>query len=162
MGDFYIRWVDWISDDRLLVALTGYVDIRSGRNMSRQELRDWNEDSRTIPRSFSRLASIERETGKTVAMFQEEKSVHRNFSLTSVTDMLPDDPDHILMPARLDGDLDLFKVNVTDGTVERIATGTRNTYAWYTDRNGEPAFRLNKNARGTVIYIYAREDRKNG
>lgn len=130
--------------------------------MSRQELRDWNEDSRTIPRSFSRLASIERETGKTVAMFQEEKSVHRNFSLTSVTDMLPDDPDHILMPARLDGDLDLFKVNVTDGTVERIATGTRNTYAWYTDRNGEPAFRLNKNARGTVIYIYAREDRKNG
>jgi len=162
LGDFYIRWVDWISDDRLLVALTGYVDIRSGRNMSRQELRDWNEDSPTIPRSFSRLASIERETGKTVAMFQEEKSVHRNFSLTSVTDMLPDDPDHILMPARLDGDLDLFKVNVTDGTVERIATGTRNTYAWYTDRNGEPAFRLNKNARGTVIYIYAREDRKNG
>lgn len=162
LGDFYIRWADWISDDRLLVALTGYVDIRSGRPMTREELRDWDEDSRTIPKPFSRLASMERETGKTVGMFQEEKSLHRNFYLTSVTDMLPNDPDHILMPARLDGDLDLFKVNVTDGTVERIATGTRNTYAWYTDRNGEPAFRLNTNSRGTVIYIYAREDRKNG
>ena len=162
LGDFYIRWADWISDDRLLIALTGYVDLRSGRTISREQLRDWNEDSRIVPQAFSRLVSVERETGEMTGMFQEAGLLTRNFYLSSVTDMLPDDPDHILMPARLRGDLDLFKVNVIDGTVERIAIGTRNTYAWYTDRNGEPAFRLNVNSRGTVIYVYAREDRENG
>ncbi|MEE2921496.1 MAG: hypothetical protein VYC38_07015, partial [Pseudomonadota bacterium] len=39
LGDFYIRWADWISDDRLLIALTGYVDLRSGRTISREQLR---------------------------------------------------------------------------------------------------------------------------
>lgn len=162
VGDFYVDWIDWVSEDRMLVALTGFVDLRTGKQMSREKLRALTANSGAIPASYSRLVSIERETGTVAGMFSDSRKMNRNFSLGRVTDFLIDDPDHILMPARLRGDLDLFKVNVVDGSFERIAEGTDHTYAWYTDRNGEPAFRLNTNRRGTLIYIYAREDRKNG
>jgi dipeptidyl aminopeptidase/acylaminoacyl peptidase len=162
VGDAYINWIDWVTDDRMLVSLRAYVDVRSGRQMTRQEIEDWTDKSRKIPRQFTRLVSIERGTGKLTAMFGDNRALNRNFSLGRVTDFLPDDPDHILMPARMNGDLDLFRVDVTDGSYERIAIGTDYTYAWFTDRNGEPAFRLNVNSRQTVVTIYAREDRENG
>ena len=162
IGEVYVNWIDWVTDDRMLVSLTGYVDLRTGRQMTRQQLKDWTDKSREIPRKFTRLISVVRGTGESVAMFGDNKAINRNFSLGRVTDFLPDDPDHILMPARMAGDLDLFRVDVRDGSYERIATGTDNTYAWYTDRNGEPAFRLNVNDWGTIITIFAREDRENG
>ena len=162
LGDFYVSWIDWVSEDRMLIALRGYVNIQNGRQMTRQEIQNYNGSNRVTPVRFSRLISMERTTGKVAAMFGDSRSMNQNFSLGRVTDFLPDDPDHILMPARKSGDLDLFKVNVVDGSFERIATGTDNTYAWYTDRNGEPAFRLNTNSRGTLIYVFAREDRENG
>ncbi|MEM9056615.1 MAG: alpha/beta fold hydrolase, partial [Pseudomonadota bacterium] len=43
-----------------------------------------------------------------------------------------------------------------------IAEGTDFTYAWFVDRDGEPAFRFNTNRRGSLMYIYAREERGNG
>ena len=75
---------------------------------------------------------------------------------------LRDDPDHIIMSAFLYGDLDLFKVSVRTGESERIAEGNGRTFAWYVDKDGQPAFRFNRNMRGTVIYVYAREERSNG
>ena len=162
VGESYVNWIDWVTDDRMLVSLTGYADYRTGRQMSRQELEDWTVKSLKIPRKFTRLVSIERTTGDIVSMFGDSRQMNRNYSLGRVTDFLPNDPDHILMPAQMGGDLDLFRVNVTDGSFERIAIGTDNTFAWYTDRDGEPAFRLNMNSRGTQVTIYAREDRENG
>jgi dipeptidyl aminopeptidase/acylaminoacyl peptidase len=162
VGDVYVNWIDWVTDDLMLVSLSGYVDYRNGKQMTRKEVEDWTEKSRKIPRKFTRLVSIERATGKTVPMFGDSRALNQNYSLGRVTDFLPDDPEHILMPARMNGDLDLFRVDVRDGSYERIAIGTDNTYSWFTDRNGEPAFRLNVNDRGTVITIFAREDRENG
>ena len=162
LGDLYVKWIDWVSDDRMLVSLLGYMDLRNGKQMTREQLRDYDDDSRAVPMPFSRLVSIDRQSHQVAAMFGDDRRMTRNFSLGRVTDFLPDDPDHILMPARLYGDLDLFKVNVVDGSFERIAAGTDSTYAWFTDRSGEPAFRLDVNSRGTVIYLYAREDKENG
>jgi len=162
VGDTYVNWIDWVTDDLMLVSLSGYADYRTGRQMTRQDVEDWTEKSRKIPRKFTRLVSIERATGKTVPMFGDSRALNKNYSLGRVTDFLPDDPEHILMPARMNGDLDLFRVNVSDGSYERIAIGTDNTYSWFTDRNGEPAFRLNVNDRQTVVTIFAREDRENG
>jgi dipeptidyl aminopeptidase/acylaminoacyl peptidase len=162
VGDVYVNWIDWVTEDRMLISLTGYVDIRTGKQMTRQQLKDWTDKSRQIPRKYTRLVSMDRQSGETVAMFGDNKALNRNFSLGRVTDFLPGDPDHILMPARMSGDLDLFRVDVRDGSYERIAIGTDFTTAWFTDRSGEPAFRLNVNPRGTVLTVYAREDRENG
>ena len=160
LGDYFVNWLEWVTDDRLVASISGYQDWDTGRLITRAELK--TDMTGLLPARFTRLVSIERQTKKSVAMFADDRAMMRNFSLGRVTDFLPGDPDHILMPARMRGDLDLFKVNLVDGSFERIATGTQYTYRWYTDRNGEPAFRLNTNSRGTVIYIYAREDRDNG
>jgi dipeptidyl aminopeptidase/acylaminoacyl peptidase len=162
VGDAYVNWIDWVTEDRMLISLTGYIDIRTGKQMTRQQLKDWTDKSRQIPRKYTRLVSMDRSSGESVSMFGDNKAINRNFSLGRVTDFLPDDPDHILMPARMGGDLDLFRVDVRDGSYERIAIGTDFTTAWFTDRDGEPAFRLNVNRRGTVLTVYAREDRENG
>ncbi len=162
IGEVFVNWIDWVTDDRMLVSLSGYVDLRNGRQMTREQISAWTDKSREIPAKYTRLVSVVRGTGESVAMFGDNKTINRNFSLGRVTDFLPDDPDHILMPARMAGDLDLFRVDVRDGSYERIATGTDNTYAWYTDRTGEPAFRLNVNDWNTIITIFAREDRDNG
>ncbi|MCA8902314.1 MAG: S9 family peptidase [Hyphomonas sp.] len=162
LEDMFVNWIEWTSDDRILVALSGYMNIALGRQMTREEIETWTDKSRAIPRRFTRLISIDRKTREGAAMFGDSNRMANNFSLGSVVDFLPDDPEHILMPARLNGDLDLFKVNVADGSFERVALGTGNTYAWYTDRNGEPAFRLNINDRGTIAFVFAREDKQNG
>lgn len=160
MGDTDLNWVEWISDDRLLLSVTGYVDIFSGDWLSFEDLKDLERKQYPVP--ITRVLAMDRESGDTVAMFGDDRRMNRNFSLGSVVSFLPQDPDHILMTARRRGDLDLFRLNVLDGSFERIAEGTERTYAWYVDRNGEPAFRFNSNRRGTIIYIHAREDRANG
>lgn len=163
VGDYEVEWLEWANNDTLLVASTGWVDLKTGRQLTH---RDFEEETsfyeRSTPYQFSRLISINRETQKMAVMFGDDWRMNRNFYLGNVVDFLPAERDHILMPARLDGDLDLFKVNVTDGTFGRIATGTSSTAGWFTDRNGEPAFRLDLNRRGTVATIYARENRENG
>jgi len=163
IGDYYVDWLEWASNDRLLVAATGYVDLKTGRQVKRM---DFDEETSFYKRAlmfpFRRLISVHRETQEMAVMFGDDWRMNRNFYLGSVTDFLPGDDKHILMPARLNGDLDLFKVNVEDGSFERVATGASGTNSWYTDRSGEPAFRIDLNRRGTVATIYAREDHSNG
>lgn len=163
IGDYYVDWLEWANADTLLVATRGYVDLNTGRPLSRKDIEEETPFfKRSLPYSFGRLISIHRDTQKMAVMFGDDWRLNRNFYLGDVTDFLPGDPDHILMPARLDGDLDLFKVNIRDGSFERIATGSSGTTSWFTDRNGVPAFRLDTNRRGTVATIYARQDQSNG
>jgi dipeptidyl aminopeptidase/acylaminoacyl peptidase len=163
VGDYYVNWLEWANDDTVLVATTGYIDLNTGRPLSRKDI---DEETpffrRSNPYAYRRLISIQVATQKMAVMFGDDWRLNRNFHLGTVTDFLPSQPDHILMAARLDGDLDLFKVNVRDGSFERIAIGTSGTSRWFTDRNGEPAFRLDMNRRGTVATIYAREDSASG
>jgi dipeptidyl aminopeptidase/acylaminoacyl peptidase len=163
VGDYYVNWLEWANADTVLVATTGYIDLNTGRPLSRKDIEDETPFfRRSHPYSYRRLISIDIATQKMAVMFGDDWRLNRSFQLGSVTDFLPSQPDYILMPARLDGDLDLFKVNVRDGSFERIATGASGTARWFTDRNGEPAFRLDLNRRGTVASIYAREDLSNG
>lgn len=163
LGDLYVRWLEWASDDRLLVAVTGYVDYKTGKQITRADIEKNSRFLRNaMPVAFQRLYAIDRKTLSMAVMFADDSRMKRNLSLGRVTDFLPAEPDFILMPARLNGDLDLFKVNLRNGSFERIAIGTSHTTNWYTDRNGVPAFRLDVNTRGTVATIFAREERKGG
>ncbi len=163
LGDLFVSWLEWVSDDRLLVAVTGYIDMKTGRQITRKDIETESRFLRnSVPARFQRLYAIERTSLKMTVMFGEDSRMLRNFGLGRVTDFLPNEPDHILMPARLNGDLDLFRVDLRDGTFERIAIGTPRTTNWFTDRNGVPAFRLDVNSRGTIATIFAREERTGG
>jgi len=163
LGDFYVNWLEWTSDEMVVLSVYGYINAYNNEIMTRADIDAYDvNDPRVIPQSFSRMFSLNRMTGETVQMFVGDKKMARNYTLGRITDFLPDDPNYILMPARLRGDLDLFRVNINDGSFDRVATGGRYTYAWYTDRNGQPAFRLDTNRYESLIFVYAREDRKNG
>lgn len=160
MGDVFLNWVEWVTDERLLLSVTGYVNLRTGDWIDRDGFEDLGR--RDVPARITRILAFDREGGNPAVMFGDDRTMNRNFGLSSVVSFLPQDPDHILMSARRQGDLDLYRLNVHDGSFERIAEGTDYTYAWFVDREGEPAFRFNINRRGTVVYIFAREDRANG
>ena len=160
MDNIVLNWVEWVSDERLLASITIYIDLRNGDLIKFEDFD--NLSRRAYPVPLTRVASMRRDGSDLVFMFGDSRRMNRNFHLGRVVSFLPEQPDHILMTARRGGDLDLFKVNINDGTHERIGVGTPNTYAWYVDRKGEPAFRFNTNRRGTIIYIYAREDREDG
>lgn len=163
LGDLFVSWLEWASDDRLLVAVTGYIDLKTGRQITRKDIETESRFLRnSVPARFQRLYAIDRATLAMTVMFGEDNRMKRNFALGRVTDFLPGEPDHILMPARLNGDLDLFRVDLRDGSFERIAIGTARTTNWFTDRDGVPAFRLDVNSRGTIATIFAREERTGG
>ena len=158
MGDYFVNWMEWVTDDRLLVSVSGFLDYRTMKELTREQI--FSHEYEYIP--YTRLVSMDRKGKNIVAMFGDSRRMRGNFSLGRVTSFLRDDPRHILMPARMNGDLDLFKVNILDGSFERVATGTDNTILWFVDDAGVPVFRINSNNRGTVLRVYARDELKNG
>lgn len=160
VGDLFVNWVEWISDDRVLVSVTGFVNLRTGKQMTREALKDIADTQ--YPAPFTRILSMKRDASDAVILFDNNRLMNRNFGLGRVVSLLHDDPDHILMAAWQDWDLDLFRVNILDGSSEVVARGMSATYRWYADKNGEPAIRYNSNSRGTVIYVYARSGIENG
>lgn len=157
VGDFQVNWIEWATDERLLVSATGFVDLASEEQISLPLLAEAEFPARLV-----RLLAVNRDGSSPAAMFADDRRMNRNFQLGRVASLLRQDPDHILMPANRQGDLDLFRVNIHTGAFERIANGTGNTYYWFIDRNGEPAFRYNINDRGTIVRIYAREEGRGG
>ncbi len=168
VDDVFVEWLEWATDDKLLAAIEGHFDYTKKRMISREDRLkiQQGEEARKIgvysKSSFQSLISIDRETEAVTPLTTPSKYGFLNMLLPEVTDFLPDDPDHIIMPSRQKLDLDLYRVNIVDGSHERIAKANNNTYDWRTDLNGVPAFRFDRNNRGTSVYIYARESRKNG
>lgn len=160
MGNYYVNWVEWLTDDRMVVSATGFHNLRTGALVSRADLEAVAEKSGVI--RATRIIAMDRDGSNGVMMFNNDRMARNTYNLGRVVSFLPDQPDHILIAATQRGDLDLFKLDVRDGSYERVAEGTSGTFSWYVDRDGEPAFRFNSNRRGTRLYIYAREDRSNG
>lgn len=134
-------WVEWANDDRLLVAVVvGEFRVTVSR----------------ISFPSARILSIDASGGNPVVLFENQRGMlRRSFNLASVTDILPDDREHVLMPGYRSGALDLWKVNVYTGAAERVAEGGQDTFQWRTDSAGRPAFRYDLNPRGTVMRILA-------
>ncbi len=159
---FFPIWVDWATEDRLVMKVRGYVDygVRKMKFLSLKDIREKNY--KNFPFPIERLIAVNRDGTDSMVLLSDKRDFQRSFSNANVIDFLKNDPDHIMMAAHLRGDLDLFKVNINTGEYERVAVGNKRTFDWYVDRSGEPAFRFNSNIRGTVIYIYAREAKEDG
>lgn len=138
-------WVAWANEDRLLVALAHWVFEVHGNSV-------------VLP--TARVVAMNADGSDQVVLFSDQQNVIReSFNLTQITDVLVDDPRHVLMPGVRRGDLDLWKVDVYTGEAERIATGSSTTYRWVTDINGAPAMRLDTNWRREITRVYTPEAR---
>jgi dipeptidyl aminopeptidase/acylaminoacyl peptidase len=151
LGEIEIQSIEWASDRRLLVRvfIENRVDGRAptGSNMRAQDY---------VIRS-RRIVSFDVENGTSTILFNDDRrAMRRNFDLGTVIDLLPNDTDHVLMLAReSDGVLGLHKVNINDGTAERIERGNSGTFFWHT-QGGVPVLRRDINSRGTMETLYAR------
>ena len=138
----------WANDDRLILFGSQFRKVRvttGGR----------------VEFDVLRLFSIDRKGKKTIPLFEKAESIASIFSPPDVLNILPDDPEHIIMSAvgNTRDTLDLWKVNVYTGKAELLYKGFDNTFSWFLDADGDPAFRTVINNRGTVIKTFASADK---
>ena len=151
LGPVQISFIDWASDDRLLasVILKGETDARAIAGSNRR--------TQGVEYYMRRTVSVNATTGDVVLLFSDQRTRMRNtFDMGRIIDMLPNDPDHVLMAAwDADGVMALHRVNVNTGSATRIERGGSSTYNWRTV-NGVPVLRHDMNSRGTVETIMVR------
>jgi dipeptidyl aminopeptidase/acylaminoacyl peptidase len=150
LGDLDVRSIAWGAPDRLLVSIyyEAKVPITVTGNVGPEK---WHVN-------LARTVAMGLDGGAQVALFGAESSIlARNGDLTDIVDLLPDDPDHVLIRA-IDPELPvyvLYKVNIRTGSVGRIETGTMDTVYWWT-LNGVPVLRLDIDSAYTVARTYSR------
>lgn len=136
--------LSWASNDRVLAFVSAGLDLRLGRGY-------------TLTLPATRTLSIDWRKGEITTLFDSNKRVSRtNFYLSSVVDPLPNDPDHVLMAAYKGGDLDLWRVNILTGDSNRVEAGSRSTFAWLTNIEGKPTFRLDQSSNGRTLRVFAK------
>jgi len=144
-GEMSPDWVIWANNDRILAGVT--LDMQAG---------GWLRSLDGLP-LVSRIISIDRSFQRNpVTLFGAESRAlnDENWQLNTIVDMLPDDPDHILMPARRGEGVHLWRVDLLTGEAEIVERGTRRTVAWNT-MNGVAVMRAEL-LRGNAVRISTR------
>ena len=151
VGALAVRWVHWTSEDRLLVKTVMEPKVQ------RIRMTGSNRSTHVEGYPTERVVAVHTVTGQMAVMFQNEiNRLRASPYLGQVSDFLPNDPDHVLMPAyESDGSLGLYKMNVISGVGERIERGPSSTMGWVM-HDGIPVLRRNINARGNVETWFAR------
>lgn len=151
LGPVRIGFIDWASDERLLVSvlLKAETSARSQAGSNRRV--------EGVEYYMRRVVSVNATTGEVVLLFSDQRNRMRStFDMGRIIDMLPGDPDNVLMAAwEADGVMGLHRVNVTTGAATRIERGGSGTYNWRAV-NGVPVLRHDMNSRGTVETIMVR------
>lgn len=147
-GDLSILEIHWANEDRILVT----VASRGGIEIV----------GRAIRFPVSRVMSVPRETlTNAVALFDDEgRNVTgnlRNLELNDITDLLPDDPDHILMSAWRGRAHHLWRVNVHTGEADVAERGNSRTAMWFTGPDGYAVMRVEVSARGRRVTVFTRD-----
>lgn len=137
-----VKWVAWVSDDRLIYATKFWIG---------QQLRLRGRYNLNLTRTFA----IDRDGKNAVALLSDND--HDQADLGQVTALLPNDSKHVVMPVPEFMGLSLFLVDVDTGKSRRIAKGNPKTLFWFTDREGFPAFRVDRNWLSTLAYVYVRK-----
>ena len=150
VGNRRIDWVEWANDDRFLIAISARnVRVTLRRERGRYQL----------VASQSRVLTIDRDSLQRVSvLFDGEGENFWNPNRSPITDFLPDDPDHILMPSYERRNYNLYRVNIETGSAERIERGNDATVAWFS-ANGEAVMRVDSSRRGEHMRFHARTGR---
>lgn len=165
LGPASVNWIEWVNDSCLLISMTGLG------NSEDDDGRDIEYDIQEAGRSkirgrrgnvITRLVSYCPLEGTSTMLFPNWKARNGAYAIANVASLLPDEPNHILMPSNIYRDMDLFKVDIRDGSYDRVLVGNDLTVAWYTDRNGSPALRVDTNSLNRLRTVYARTVSESG
>lgn len=129
-------WIEWVSDERLLIGVFVAGEVQGRR----------------VRLPSTRTVAVNADGSDMVVLFSDQLRVTRkNVILSEITSLLPNDPDHVLMPAYRGSTMRLWKVNTNTGEAESVARGAHNTQTWVADRDGAPMFRIDVNRRWVTI-----------
>lgn len=128
--------VRWVSGDRLAITLSGKKQLRG---------REWG---------YRRLMIISPDGSNPQGVFADRPQVLNNLDLTRIASRLPSDPDHILMVA-FDGRQSLFKINIRNGTSEKVTSGSPRTVWFVVNKKGEPRLRIDFFYRSRRLPVFA-------
>lgn len=127
----------WANDERLLVmyemTLTRneYVNFRNTETRLAAINSDGSDFEWIVRASKKKNSAGGRNAKEDVPMWQ-----------TDIIDMLPDEPNHILLS--LDGDFnnqsEIRKIDIRNGRYKELEDGFRGVQSWKADRSGEPRF----------------------
>ncbi len=153
LGDREIFNIAWANPRRLLIVIQIPAKKPVGKTGTRVQAYD---EDRAIP--VRRVLAIDIDGSHGAILFNDgTDKVRQIYNLGDIVDLLPEDPDHILMRAfNADvGVMGLYRVNVGDGGVEMIEAGTLKTYSWVV-QGGKAVVRYDYNLRRTEMSIYLR------
>lgn len=142
MDRIEIAWVQWVNDERIALGLNIEHKVRGLRETY----------------TFGRVFAFNRDGSKPVTLLNNSRNFRFNLDLSSIVDLLPDEPNYVLMPAIGSGSvMNLYKVNVYDGKAQLVVKGTSNTFRFLTDGKGVPRARWEYSERKNIITIAVRK-----
>ena len=141
-GEYSARSISWASPTRILASFGVPRTVRG--------------ETYTVG---SRLVTLDIDTGDMAVMFEGQKSaLRRNRWLGRVASTLPNDPDHVLMPAATSSGQHLWRVNIETGAAEIAERGRDRTVYWFMDGAGRAVMRIDANSTYRTLYVYVRDE----
>ena len=156
VGDRLIQDVTWVSDNRILITLL--TPLRRARSETGTRMTRSSDAYEREPPRARRVLAIDIDGKNSVILFSDSSvKVKEVRDLGSIVDLMPNDPDHILMKAANYNTRTycLYKVDVHTGKAELFELGSLKTWTWMS-QNGAPVVRYDYNQRGTVATLYVR------
>lgn len=140
IGDDIMRpySVLWANDERLIVNLLVPYDTNRVRRESERE-DDFDIDDHYM---FSRSITVDYMGKDPISLMHNLRSLRWQTNLSHVRHLLPNDPKHILMSSFIGDRLSLFKVNIYDGTAEKMVSGGSKTIYFICENDGTPRYRV--------------------
>lgn len=149
--------VSWANNERLLVNLLVPYDTSQVKRDSEKK-KDFDINDYFM---FGRTLSMDVNAKNMVVLMNNERSIKGNVNLSTIHHYLPNDPDHILMDAYREGINTLYKVNVYTGASQIVTKGSRFTFMFISDYDGNTRYRFDylPVAKKMTIYQLLQEDK---
>ena len=151
LGDLDVQGLSWGADDRLLVSVLYDATVTGEVTGSAFGDHEYNL-------KLARTVAMGLDGGDQVVLFgKEEKILSINTDLTAIVDLLPEDPDRVLMRAAdpREDVWGLYYVDIRTGSCRLIERGNLDTTWWWTEK-GVPVLRQDLVGNGRVEALYSR------
>jgi dipeptidyl aminopeptidase/acylaminoacyl peptidase len=105
---------------------------------------------------YWRWLVLEVESGRSFPVFGEVGAWHMGgrSPSTRIVDILPGDPQNVLVSAPSEDSYDLWRVNLATGQGQGLLSGAPDTVVWYTDQSGNPSLRIDYDSDAEVVTLF--------
>lgn len=132
-----IDWVRWKTNDRLIMSIstTRPLTVRENRGAHIRS-------SQEVSVGVTRLVALNADGSNLRAMFEgQTRNLAYGAASTLLLDVLPNDPEHVLIEAYGPSGRGLYRANINSGRTERVEDGGWDGAGWAIDGAGEAVLR---------------------